>query len=362
MMDEDDFSRETSGEKSSTYKDSLWRPQITGRLLARAKLLLLWLRRTVWPKFGLRVLIATVVTTCGSVLEAASFFFAAHSMTTAFSQEGGVMDTQSHLATAGLILVGLVGLASLTGYFGYRYAVRIVLDYETDTTVEGMSILQYCKQHNIELTEDDSQGLVRTAPRMMSRTLLQIINLGTSFIIMCAGFFVCFLIFPALVGLISLALLMISPLYVVAAIRSTGIGHRVRIYGREFGRATKRALEASSKEPNFDAEAIAARLKADSDYVNFHRAYGDRLTLASTNRLLTSLTFSVTVVIAFAWIMLALDLNGSTVGRIIGFFVFLRLFAKGLTGVFNGFQVINTFIPFYLTFLKHYPRPKAVIS
>ncbi|WP_019170651.1 hypothetical protein [Pseudaminobacter salicylatoxidans] len=341
---------------AARYQGSVWRPQIARKLIARARLIWAWARVTVFPRYGWKSAFSMLLITAGRLGDAASFVAATHILAWAFREGAGDGQLDRYLTWAAVSFAGLVGLGSILGYLGSRLAVKTVLAYESSCLVEGVSILHAYKQDDKPLPDSEAVRITKQAPRMMARSLLQLVHLCTSLVLMLTGFVVCVGLFPEMIVIIAGVLIVLSPLYILSAVYSTDVGHRIAINSSGYAGSTKAFQKKWINAKVFKFDEALDELREDMGYRDFHAAYGQRLTLSARNHLLSSLTLAATIGVCLLWIAKEVDLNSATVTSIVSFLVFLRVFANGLAGVFNGVQTFNTFIPFYLLYLKRDPR------
>ena len=356
-MDEFDEDEDLKSVPSPSYKVSHWRPQIARRLLERAKLLMAWLWLTVWPYFGWRSLLSMVLITCGKLADAASFVVGVHILTRSLSPGGDPSSSlQSGLTWAVVGIAGILLIASTLSYLGSKLAVQIVLAYEKKSLVEGLAIAHYCQANKVKLTKQERASITRQAPRMMARSLLHIINGGTSFVMMWAGFLTCLVLFPILTGIIIFSLILLSPLYILAALHGTNIGHSIRMNSSAFGEMMRRLENKWLKRANFCRQEVMSEIESDQGYGGFTNVYGSRLRLSARNHLLGNLTLAFVLSLSFIWFINEIELTAKSIAIVVSYIIALRLFAHGLAGGFQALQSINTVLPFCLAFLMNDPR------
>ncbi len=349
---------EPKGGAQPPHTFSSWRPKIGKRLLERLKLLAAWLRITVLPHYGWRAFFSIVLITGGRLADAASFVVGIHILTRSLPDGNmGVAGLQSGLAWAAASLAGILAVASILGYIGSSLAAKLVLDYESTCIVDAMSIVRHHQDNGVDLSQVEATNITRQAPRIMSRSLLHIINACTACVLTLIGLVACTKIFPALTAIVLFSLLLMSPLYIFATIHSTNTGHRIRLstpgYALTMARLQKRWL---SQQQTFDQSRIIRELQRDSDFIAYLDAYRARLTLPARNALLSSLTLAFVVALSFVWIANEVELSTRSITAVVSYLVFLRLFAHGLAGIFHGLQSINASLPLYLLFLTRDPR------
>jgi hypothetical protein len=356
-LDEDEEVKSTA---KSSYHNSVWRPQIAKRLVERFHLVWTWLRLTILPKYGVRAVASMLLITAGRLGDAASFVVAIHILSKALSADQSFSDIQGPVMWAAAALTCTIAAASAMNFVGYKLAIRLVLLYENDCFAQGVGILRQRQASGSPLSPTEAATITKQAPRMMSRSFLQIINLCTSGALMVAGLAVCAKLFPGLTAVIMLALTVLSPLYVLAALYSTNIGHRIVLYGPGFQQTKKRMEKKWIASKSYEYDDALSEIGKDDEYNSFHEAYGARLALSARNHLLSSLTLAVTICVSLFWLVSETELSPANVTGVISFLVFLRVFANGLSGVFNGIQNLNTFIPFYLLYLRYDDRFKRI--
>ncbi len=358
-MDEfelDDLEEPKERERS-VYKVARWRPKIGRRLLDRAQLIAAWLRITVLPRYGWRALISMVLITGGRLADAASFVVGIHILTRSLSA-GNIASNEIQVALIGAAfgLAGVLALGSSLGYIGNKLAAKLVLDYEGTCLAEGLSIVRYHRDKGLEMSPLEITNVVNRAPQRMSRSLLYIINACTAFVLLLIGLAVCIKLFPMLTVIVLLSLIMISPFYILAAVHGTNIGHSIRLNAPGYGQMLRRLQQKWLSEIKFDSEQLVEEIQNDTSYSAYREAYRARLELPARNNLLSSLTLSLVVAVSFIWIANEVELSASSVAGIVSYLVALRLFAHGLSGIFQGVQNINTSLPLFFVFLTRDPR------
>jgi hypothetical protein len=156
--------------------------------------------------------------------------------------------------------------------------------------------------------------------------------------------------------IVLLSLIMISPFYILAAVHGTNIGHSIRLNAPGYGQMLRRLQQKWLSEIKFDSEQLVEEIQNDTSYSAYREAYRARLELPARNNLLSSLTLSLVVAVSFIWIANEVELSASSVAGIVSYLVALRLFAHGLSGIFQGVQNINTSLPLFFVFLTRDPR------
>lgn len=355
-FEEDDDLDDTQNLKPVVYRTAKWRSEITRRLYGRIKLILKWLRFTVLPHYGWRAFFSMVLIAAGRLTDAASFVVGVHVLTRMFSQHAESGEPQLGLVWAALAIGGTIMLASILGYVGSRLSVKTILDYQDACFVEGLAIIRHNRDAGVKLSKTEMDSITRHAPRMMSRSLLQIIGACTSLVLMTVGLVTCVSLFPGLTALVITSLLLLSPLYVLASLHSTNIGHSIRLNASLYSRSVKLIESKWLRADNFDSMKAAQDIKQDEGYNLYRDAYDARLILPARNHLLGNMTLAFVVALSFVWFAGKVDLNAKSVTQLVSYLISLRLFAHGLTGIFSGVQVINTSMPFFLTFLERDPR------
>ncbi|WP_414471766.1 hypothetical protein [Microvirga sp. M2] len=362
MMDELDEDEDLKGgETAPRYAVSHWRPQIVRRVLERAKLLTAWLWLTVWPLYGWRSIVSMALITCGRLADAASFVVGMHILTRSLTHGGFPSDDlQSSLTWAVAGIAGILLIASTLSYIGSKLAVQIVLAYEKTSLVEGLAIAHQCRLNKTKITKQERASITRQAPRMMARNLLHVINGGTSGVMMISGALTCLVLFPALTGLLMLSLVMLSPLYILAALHGTNIGHSIRSSSSAYSEMIKQLESKWLKSSMFDRREAQTEIESDLGYNDFINMYGARLKLSARNHLLSNLTLAFVLSLSSIWFINEIELTAKSVTVVVSYIIALRLFAHGLAGVFHALQSINTTLPFCLAFLMRDPRFKKV--
>lgn len=348
---------EAGAEEPGVYQGAKWRSGIVRRLFARLKLIVAWLRVTVMPQYGWRVLFSMVLITSGRLLDAASFVVGVHFLSYAFSHgTSGSNDLQIGLTWAAIGIGSVIALASVLGFVGNKLAVKVALDYERSSLIEGIAIVRHHQDKHSKFLNHDIDSIVRQAPRMMARSLLQIIGACTSFVLMLAGLATCLVLFHGLTLVILLSLLLLSPLYVFAAVHSTNIGHSIRLNAAAYSTSLKQVQKKWIATKRLDRNRVLQEMEANEGYMAYRDAYGARLTLSARNHLLSNLTLAFVVALSFIWFANEIELTTKALASLISYLIALRLFASGLAGIFGGMQIINTSLPFYFLFLTRDPR------
>jgi len=352
-----DESEQAGAGNSGVYQGAKWRSGIVRRLFARLKLIVAWFRVTVMPQYGWRVLLSMVLITSGRLLDAASFVVGVHFLTYAFSHGiSGANDLQISLAWIAIGIGSLIVLASILGFVGSKIAVKVALDYERSSLIEGIAIVRHHQDKDSKFVNHDIDSIVRQAPRMMARSLLQIIGACTSFVLMLAGLATCIALFHGLTLIILLALLLLSPLYIYAAIHSTNIGHSIRLNATAYSTSLRKVQRKWTATKELDRDRILQEMETNEGYRAYRDAYGARLTLSARNHLVSNLTLAFVMALSFTWFANEIDLTTKALASLISYLISLRVFASGLAGIFSGMQVINTSLPFYILFLTRDPR------
>jgi ABC-type multidrug transport system fused ATPase/permease subunit len=341
----------------SSYRSANWRPKIGKRLFERVKLISAWIRLTVLPHYGRRAFASMLMITLGRLADAASFVAGTLILMSALSS-GNISheQVQQGLIWAAASVAGILAVGSLLNYFGSQLSVRLALAYESACLADGLGIIRHYQGTPLELTKEEVHSITRQAPRAMARSVTQIINLCTSMVLTTAGLAICFSVFPALTAIVLLSLVLLSPLYLVAALHSTNIGHSVRQSTPAHGATMRRFLGKWLSAPIFDRDEAMNEIRRDRDYNAYQNAYGARLTLSARNHALSSVTLAFVVTLSFVWIANEVEINAGSIAAIVSYLVSLRLFAHGLASVFNGIQTMNTLLPFYLLYLTRDPR------
>lgn len=359
MMDDFELNELEAGARrpASSFKRTNWRPQITMRLLQRVRLIAAWIYVTVLPRFWWRVLASMILITGGRLADAASFIVGVHIITRAASAESvGTGELQQGLIWAAIAIASIILIASALGYLGNSLAAKLALKYQRLCLAEGLAIVRHYRERKSELPPDEVRSVTRQAPRMMARSLLQVIGACTSLIMLMSGLIGCVFLFPALTGIILLCLILISPLYVVAALHSTNIGHSIRMSSPAHGMAIRQIEKKWAKAKVFSKDEILKDLDGSQAYNEFNDAYRARLTLSAWNSLLSNLTLALITALATIWIALEVEITAESIATIVSYLIALRLFGQGLAGIFSSIQTINTLLPFYLKFLMRDPR------
>lgn len=336
----------------------MWRAQMWQRLLSRVWLIYAWVRGTILPNFGARAAGAASLVILGKVADAASFVAATHILTAGYlGRDSSSTDVNASLIWAAAVFaVGLL-LGNAASYVGTRLAVNVSLEYERESFVHGAYIARRLHE---SLSSPQSQALTKQAPRLMGRSLFQIIHLGTSAALATVGFLVCFYTLPAMMLLSGAIGLLLSPLFVAAAVHSTNIGHSLRGKASQFSASVTRMRTKWLDAPSFDFEEALRDVRSDSDYNAYLNSYGDRLLLSARSRVLSSALFLVIVGVSLGWLAGSMGADALSVSTIVTFLVFLRIFVHGLAGVFNGVQVLNASLPFFLKFLQEDARVREI--
>lgn len=342
--------------RKSVYKSARWRPQIAKRLRQRVGLIFAWLRITVLPQYGWRILGSMILISCGKLGEAASFVTGTHFLTRSLSQaDGAGYGVQGAIAGAALAMGGILAVASILSYFGHKLAAGLVLTYEDNCLVRALEIIRHHEQSHQKLSKAEVANVIQQAPRTMSRSLMYIINACTSLGMMLVGLGTCMYLFPGLTAAILLSLAVISPAYVFAAIHSTNIGHSIRL-GTAGYTALIKGLRRWIPSVEFDRHEIEQEIRADMQYNAYQNAYRARLALPALNQLLSNLTLAFVLALSLMWISSKIDFSPRSIAAMVSYLVSLRLFAHGLGGIFHGIQSVNASLPFYLLFLDRDPR------
>lgn len=355
-FDPDELEQAGAG-KPGVYQGAKWRSGIVRRLFARLKLIVAWFCVTVMPQYGWRVLLSMVLITLGRLLDAASFVVGVHLLTYTFSH--GASEPNGLQISLAWIAIGigiLIALASILSFVGNKLAVKVALDYERSSLIEGIAIVRHHQDNDSKFLKHDIDSIVRQAPRMMARSLLQIIGACTSFVLMLAGLATCVVLFPGLTLIILLTLLLLSPLYVFAAIHSTNIGHSIRLNAAAYSTSLRQVQRKWISTKKLDRGRVLEEMEANEGYKAYRDAYSARLTLSARNHLVSNLTLAFVVALSFIWFANEIDLTAKALASLISYLISLRVFASGLAGIFSGVQIINTSLPFYILFLTRDPR------
>lgn len=358
-LDEED----EEGPAQSNYSNRAWRSRIALRIWQRIKLIVVWFRLTILPNFGWRVLGSMIFITVGRLADAASFVLGIFILTHLKIERFAFLDSfEGKLVLAAIAIASVMIFGSVLGYIGHRSAVRLGLDYQSACLADGIAIIRYHKDKGTDLPTAEALGITRQAPRMMARSLLQVINLCTSVVMMATGFVVCVSVFPVLTAIVLLALMVLGPIYIVAAAHGTNIGHNIRLmtpgYRNSIKTIQKKWLDASF----FRKEEIIEDLKSDENYQAYQHVFGARLNLSTWNHILSNMTLAFVISLSLGWFAYKVEPNAKSIAALVSYLISLRLFAHGLAGIFSGIQSINTFIPSYLLFLRRDPRFSALID
>ncbi|MXQ12886.1 ABC transporter ATP-binding protein [Microvirga makkahensis] len=360
-LEADELEETKAGAKSGqTFAN--WRPKIGKRLVDRLRLLAAWLRITILPQFGRRILFSIILTTSGRLADAASFVVGIHILTHSLSDSQlDPTAIQEGLIWAAIGLAGVLAVGSGLGYLGNRLAAKVVLEYEMTCVVDSLSIVRHYQDNNAALPQGEIANITKQAPRVMSRSLLNVMNASTACVLTVAGLATCAKLFPALTIIVLLSLVLLSPFYIYAAVHSTNIGHRIRIYAPGYGITMKRLQSRwLSKKQSFDEGKILQEVRGDPDYRHYFEAYRERMTLSARNHFLSSITLAFVIAVSFLWIANDVELNPKSIATVVSYLVALRLFSHGLAGIFHGIQGVNSTLPLYLTFLLRDPRINKV--
>lgn len=329
------------------------------KFVARASLLRRWLRRIVLPGYWKPLVGAMALMTAGTLAEAASFLVAAQLLIqTAAGEEGIPGMAGSPLLLAGALLVALLLIGALCGYAGFWLAVRTVLDFETTSFAHAVGIAREQSRQGVKLTSVQQKELLSISPRFMGRTLLQCVGLGTSAVLTVFGAAICVYAFPGLSMLLGLILLVAAPLFVYHTIHSTDIGHYARETAPRHAAARKVITAKWLGEERFEPDALKAEAVGDDDYFGFLDAFDQRLMISPLSRLVVNGTLAVCIVTALLWMAATLEMNAETIGRLVLFLIFLRVFFTGARAIITAVQVIASFVPYFLAFLLADPRMK----
>jgi hypothetical protein len=303
-----------------------------------------------------------VLITAGRLADAASFVVGIHILTRLLA-EGNLppSSVQEAITWAAVGLAGVLALGSTLGYIGSKLAARFVVDYESACLVEGIAVIRHHQESGLELSGIEASNITKKAPQMMSRSMLYVINACTAFVLTIIGLLVCVKIFPVLTIVVLLTLILMSPLYVFAAVHSTNIGHSIRINAPAHGQTLRRIQHKWLSEAKFDQGRLNEEVQSGIACNAYREAYRARLALPARNNLLSSLTLAFVVAISFVWIANEVELRGSAIAIVVSYLVALRLFAHGLSGIFHSIQSINTSFPLFLTFLIRDPRFAKVV-
>lgn len=355
-FEEDDL-EDNPNAKPAVFRSAKWRSGIAKRLYGRVVLILKWLRFTVLPRYGWRSIFCMALVSAGRLADAASFVVGVHVLTGMFSNNAaGSNAPQGGLVWAALAIGGTIMIASILGYLGSRLSVKTILDYQDACFVESLAILRHNREAGVELSKVEMDSITKHAPRMMARSLMQIIGACTSLILMTVGLVTCITLFPGLTVLVLTSLLLLSPLYVLASLHSTNIGHSIRLNSSLYSRSVKLIQAKWLRAEDFDRGQATEDIKQDVGYNAFRDAYDARLTLPARNHFLGNMTLAFVIALSFIWFAGKVDLNAKSITQLVSYLIALRLFAHGLTGIFSGVQVINTSLPFFLNFLNRDPR------
>ncbi|MEZ0171824.1 hypothetical protein [Microvirga sp. TS319] len=364
MMDEfetDDLDDDVAGKRSGFERRS-WRPQIGKRLLNRIRLITSWLLVTVLPQYGWRCLGGMMLITAGRLTDAASFIVGTHILTQSLSHgTEAYSGFQSGLTLAAIGMAGVLTIGSLLSFLGSKVAVGISMDYENASLVQGMTIVASQQGASHKLSRQDTVNLTRQAPRIMSRSLWNIIHACTSLFMMLAGFVTCMVVFPVLTMLVILVLVLLSPIYIYAAVHSTNIGHHMRAVTAGYSASLTRLEKKWLNVERIDAPSALEEIRNDSKYNDYQSAHRARLILSSWNHLLSNLTLAIVIALSFVWIGNNVELTTRSIASVVSYLVALRLFAHGFGGIFHGMQTINASLPYFLLFLTHDPRLKKTV-
>jgi hypothetical protein len=355
-VDDDGF--DVVGEVRTQGQPRLWRAQMRQRLLSRLRLIYWWVRGTILPHFGGRAAGAASLIALGKLADAASFIVATHILTAGHSlREFSQIDIHTSLIWAAAALAFGLLLGNAASYIGTKLAVTISLAYERECLVYGAYIAH---THAKRLTPAELQSLTKQAPRLMGRALFQMINLGTSAALAVAGLVVCLFTLPFVMLLAGAVGALSSPVFIAAAVHSTNVGHSLRGKASPFSASLARMRTKWLNAPSFDFEEARRDVRSDDDYNAYLNSYGDRLLLSARSRVLSSAFFALIVGVSLFWLSGSIDAAALSVPTIVTFLVFLKIFAHGLAGVFNGVQILNASLPFFLRFLQEDARVRDV--
>jgi hypothetical protein len=196
----------------------------------------------------------------------------------------------------------------------------------------------------------------------MYRGMLQIINSATSAVLTILGFIVCLHLYPLLTLSIVIILILSCPLYIRASIHSTRVGAKMRKTVKNFSKAKTILSKNWISAKEFDPIQVQRQVFENEDYIAHMSAYGNRLLLSQRSQVFGGMVFAVCISFLFSWINFTNELTAHLVSQLIIFFVFLRIFFSGLTGLFTGIQMLNALTPYFVDFLLLDPRISTGLS
>jgi ABC-type multidrug transport system fused ATPase/permease subunit len=328
------------------------------KFLTRAALLTRWLTRIVLPRYWKPLIGAMALMTVGALAEAASFLVAAHLLidTAAGGEQALPNVVGNPLVLAGVLLVVLLLAGALCSYAGSRLAISAVLDFETISFAHAVGIARELEGRGTKLTAVQHKELLSSAPHVMGRTILQCVGLGTSAVLALVGAAVCVAVFPELSMLLGVILFISAPVFIYHTMHSTNVGHRARETASRHAAARKAISSKWLSREHFDPVALKAEAIGEDDYLDFFNAFGQRLMISPLSRLLVNSALAICIVTSLLWMAATLELNRETVGRLVVFLIFLRVFFTGIRSIITAVQVIASFVPYFLAFLIADPR------
>ncbi len=331
--------------------------ELPKRFVARLDLLWRWMTRVVLPGWWKPLFAASILKTIGALAEAASFLVAAQLLIDWASIEAAVPSIIHHpLVIGGALLIGLLLFGALCAYLSDRIAVRMSLDFETTAFAAAPGILKFRPLSSLVLTDQQVKDFYMSAPRTMARTLMQTVGAGSSSVLIVTGAFVCAGTYPALTGILAVLLVVTAPIYVLHARHSTRVGHRFREAGRAHSAAKKDLMGGWMAGDAADVAGHKAEAIASPGYSVMMDAYGERLTISPISHLIVNALLGVSILVSLIWIGLNVRIDTDSIGRLIVYLVFLRVFFTGLRSVMSASQIVASFVPNFLLYLLLDPR------
>jgi ABC-type multidrug transport system fused ATPase/permease subunit len=330
---------------------------IPARFLLRAALIARWLRRLVLPRYWAPLLAAMVLRTGGALAEIASFAVAVQLLMHWATIEQQVEIAKGHpLLVAGAMLFVLMALGSVSTYCGERISVRTAVRFETYAFAHAVSFVSKLSEDGSDIDKAAKKDLFFAAPRFMSRTVLQLVGIGSSIVLMAVAAVVCFWLLPTLAGVIALIVLVTSPAYVYHALHSTQIGHRLRDATSEFSLAKKELSARWLDDVSMSVDQRFDDANSSGEYSRFLDVYSQRLVISSLSRLIVNFSLMICIVVTMLWIGANYDLTADNITVMVIFLLFLRMFFSGATAIVSAVQATAVFAPNFLLYLQLDPR------